>query len=92
MTISLRSVKMLMLSVSPGRKISADAASLLKVYLEKRAKEITSHASNIHDAENAMCDQIGARRKKILALRHIKMAIDGKYPALQEEGRDDSEH
>ena len=92
MTISHRSIKMLMHGVCPGRKISTDAARLLKVYLEKRAKEITSHASKIHDAENSMCDQIGARRKKILALRHIKIAIDGKYPALQEEGRDDSEH
>ena len=92
MTISLRSVKMLMHSTSPGRKISADAARLLKVYIERRAKEITIHASRIHDAENSMCDQIGARRKKVLALRHIKMAIDGKYPGLQEEGRDDSEH
>ena len=92
MTISLRSVKMLMHTVCPGRKVSADAARLLKVYIEKRGREIALHASKIHDAENAMCDQIGARRKKTLALRHIKMAIDGKYPALQEEGRDDSEH
>lgn len=92
MTISLRSIKMLMHSVSPGRKISADAARLLKVYIEKRAKEVAAHASRIHDAENSMCDQIGARRKKTLSPRHIKMAIEGKYPNLRGEGHDPSEH
>ena len=92
MTISLRSIKTLMHAVCPGRKISADAARLLKIYLEKRAEDIAVHASRIHDAENSMCDQVGARRKKILAPRHIKMAIDGKYPSLRGEGHDPSEH
>ena len=92
MTISLRSIKMIMNGVVPGRKISGDAARLLKVYLEREAEEISIQAARIHEKENLLRDQIGERRKKRLSPRHIKMAIDGKYQGLQEGGRDNSEH
>jgi hypothetical protein len=92
MTISLRSIKMIMNGVVPGRKISGDAARLLKVFLERKAEELTVQAARIHERENLMRDQLGERRKKILAPRHVKMAIDGKFPRMEENGLETSEH
>jgi len=91
MTISLRSIKTLMHSIVPG-KISEDAARLLKVYLERKAEELTIQASRIHQRENLMRDQVGVRHKEILSPKHIKMAIDGKFSDLQENGHAPSEH
>lgn len=79
MTISLRSIKVLMHNTVPGGKISEDSARLLKVYLERRAEELTIQASRIHERENAMRQQIGERSKVRLSPKHIKMAIDGKF-------------
>lgn len=92
MTISLRSVRMLMRNTVPGRKVSEDAARLLKVFLERKAEELTLYASRIHDRENEMRSQLGDRQKVILSMRHLKMAIDGKFPNLSEEERVNSEH
>lgn len=92
MTISLRSVKLLMRSTVPGRKVSEDAIRLLKVFLERKAEELTVQASRIQARENDMRVQIGERQKVVLSARHVKMAIDGKYQALREESGADSEH
>jgi len=92
MTISLRSVKTLMRNALPGRKISEDAVGLLKVYLERKAEELTIQASRIHERENRMRDELGDRHKVILSSRHVKMAIDGKFSNAQEEGHVDSQH
>ena len=91
MTISLRSIKVLMHNTVPGGKISEDSARLLKVYLERRAEELTIQASRIHERENQMRDQLGERHKVILSPRHVKMAIDGKFSSSQGD-RDVSEH
>jgi hypothetical protein len=79
MTISLRSIKVLMHNTVPGRKIADDAARLLKIYLERKAEELTIQASRIHDGENVMRRQIGDRPKVRLSPKHIKMAIEGKF-------------
>jgi len=91
MSISLRSIKLLMHNTVPGRKVSEDAARLLKIYLERKAEELTVHASRIHDMENQMRDQLGERHKVILSPRHVKMAIDGKYSSQRENGHGNSE-
>ena len=92
MTISLRSVKMLMRNTIPGRKISEDAARLLKVFLERKAEELTIHASRIHERENQMRDQLGEKHKVILSPRHVKMAIDGKFSSSKGVDNGNSEH
>lgn len=90
MTISLRSIRLLMQKTVPGRKISEDAARLLKIHLERVAEGITVQASRIHDRENRLRDEIGDRHKVILSRQHLKMAIDGKY-AVSEDRHGDSE-
>jgi hypothetical protein len=75
----------------PGRKISDDAARLLKVYLERKAEEVTIQAERIHDKENQMRDQLGEEHKVILSPRHLKMAIDGKF-SNQQEVKHEGEH
>jgi hypothetical protein len=92
MGISLRSVKQKMRETVPGQKISEDAVRLLKVYLERRAEELTVRASRIHQRENLMRDQLGEHHKVILSPRHVKMAIEGKFSDLQEDGHVPSEH
>lgn len=92
MGISLRSIKQKMHETVPGQKISEDAVSLLKVYLERRAEELTVRASRIHQRENLMRDQLGEHHKVILSPRHVKMAIEGKFSDLQEDGHAPSEH
>ena len=92
MTISLRSVKMLMHDVVPGIKISEDAVRVLKVYLERKGEELTIHASRIREKENEMRDQLGERHKKILSTRHLTMAIDGKFSKKQEDESVNSQH
>ena len=87
MTISLRSIKLLMHNTVPGRKVSEDAARLLKVFLERKAEELTIQASRIHDRENQMRDVLGEEHKVILSPKHLKMAIDGKFAEPKEEGR-----
>lgn len=79
MTISLRSIKLLMRKKAPDMPISHDAALLLKIDLERRVENITVQASQIHDRENAMRRQIGERPKIRLSPKHIKMAIEGKF-------------
>jgi len=79
MTISLRSIRLLMHRAVPGQKISEDAARLLKIFLERRAEELTIQASRIHERENRMRDEIGERQKVRLSPKHVKMAIDGKF-------------
>lgn len=79
MAISLRSIKVLMHNTVPGRKISDDAARLLKIHLERKAEELTIQASRIHERENAIRQQIGDRPKVRLSPKHVKMAIDGKF-------------
>ena len=79
MTISLRSIKLLMHIAIPGQKISEDAARLLKIFLERKAEELAIQASRIHERENAMRREIGERPRVRLATKHIKMAIDGKF-------------
>jgi hypothetical protein len=86
MTISLRSIKVLMHKAVPGEeKISEDAARLLQVYLERKAEELTIQASRVHERENVMRDQLGERHKVILSPRHLKMAIDGKFAGTGED-------
>jgi hypothetical protein len=92
MTISLRSIKVLMHNIVPGRKVSEDAARLLKVFLERKAEELTIQASRIHDRENQMRDQLGEVHKVILSPKHLKMAIDGKFSSSQGDSHGDSEH
>lgn len=91
MTISLRSIKVLMHNTVPGGKISEEAARLLKIFLERKAEELTIQASRIHERENMMRDQLGERHKVILSPRHVKMAIDGKFSSSQGD-HDVSEH
>jgi len=79
MTFSLRSIKLLMHDTIPGRKISDDAVRLLKIFIERKAEEITIQASRIHERENMMRQEIGERPKVRLSPKHIKMAIDGKF-------------
>jgi Iap family predicted aminopeptidase len=88
--ISLRSVKLIMHSVVPG-PISEDAVRLLKVFLERKAEELTLHASRIHNWENEMRDELGERHKVILSPKHLKMAIEGKYSKSPENGHANSE-
>jgi hypothetical protein len=93
MTISLRSIKTLMHRAVPGeKKISEDSARLLIIFLERKAEELTIQASRIHEKENRMRSQVGARQKVILSPKHIKMAIEGKFSDLQENGYAPSEH
>ncbi len=85
MTISLRSIKALMHKAAPsGRKIEDDAARLLRIYIERRAEELTLQATRIHDRENAMRKEIGDRPKVRLSPKHVKMAIDGKFAGGEE--------
>jgi aldehyde:ferredoxin oxidoreductase len=84
MGISLRSIKLLMRRTVPGRKVSDDAALLLKAFLERKAEDLTIHASRIHERENLMRKQLGEREKVILSPRHVKMAIDGKFSQGEE--------
>jgi hypothetical protein len=86
MTISLRSIKTLMHGTVPGRKISEDAARLLKIFLERKAEEVTIQAARIHERENEMRQQVGERIKKRLSPKHIKMAIDGKFAGEGADG------
>jgi len=79
MTISLRSIRLLMQKVVPGRKISEDAVRLLVQHLEHKARELSIQASRIHDKENSLRDQLGERHKVILSHEHMRMAIDGKF-------------
>jgi len=92
MPISMRSVKTLMQRTVPGKKVSGDAARLLLAYLERRAEDLTIHAGRVHEYENAMLSQCGARRKVILSPRHMKMAIDGKFPMAPGNDEGGSEH
>jgi len=85
MTISLRSIKILMHNTVPGGKISEDAARLLKAFLERKAEELTIQASRIHERENQMRGQLGEKHKVILSPRHLKMAIDGKFSNQKED-------
>jgi hypothetical protein len=48
-------------NIVPGGKISDDAAILLKVFLERKAEELTIQASRIHERENLMRDQLGEK-------------------------------
>jgi predicted nucleic acid-binding Zn-ribbon protein len=80
-----------MLGAVPGRRFSDNSVKLLKVFLERKAEELTIHASRIHDRENAMRDQLGEAHKKTLTCEHLKMAIDGKFSSSQGD-RDVSEH
>jgi hypothetical protein len=70
----------------PGRKISDDAARLLKIHLERKAEELTIQASRIHEKENQMRDQLGEKHKVILSPRHLKMAIEGKFAGGDQKG------
>lgn len=72
-------------------RISEDAASLLRVYLERKAEDLTQLASRIHDRENAMRDELGERHKLTLTPEHIKMAIDGKFTRHSEGQHADSQ-
>ena len=65
---------------APGRCISHDSVLLLKVHLERVAEAVISRASAIHDRENEMRKQMVERPKVRLSHKHIKMAIDGKFP------------
>ena len=92
MTFSLNGIKQLMRRTIPGKKVSDDAARLLKVYLERKAEDLTIHAARIHDRENTLRSQLGERQKVILSPRHMRMAIDGKYPDLEGSVNGRSEH
>jgi hypothetical protein len=70
----------------PGRKISDDAARLLKIHLERKAEELTIQASRIHDRENAMRREVGDRPKVRLSPKHVKMAIEGKFAGGDQNG------
>jgi hypothetical protein len=83
MTLSLSTNMRLIRQKTPGTPISHDAALLLKIDLERRAESITFQASQIHDRENAMRQQIGERPKVRLSPRHVKMAIDRKFVGEQ---------
>jgi len=79
MTISLRSIKLLMKNTAPGRKISEEAVRTVKTVVERKAEELTIQASRIHDRENDLRRAIGARPKVVLTKKHIEMAIDGRF-------------
>jgi len=90
MSISLRSIKGLMRRAAPDRKTSAEGARFLRSHLERTAEELTLHASRIHDRENAVRAQVGERPRAILAEKHLKMALEGKFPELRFKEYDDS--
>ncbi|MEW5747203.1 MAG: hypothetical protein AB1793_00235 [Candidatus Thermoplasmatota archaeon] len=87
MTISLRSVRMLLGQKAPERKIERAAVETLKSHLENEAISIAVRASSIHDRENFLRAQLGERRKARLSARHVRMAIEGKF---QGKGGDDT--
>jgi hypothetical protein len=61
------------------KRISEDAVRLLKIFLERKAEELTAHATRIHVRENSLRDELGERHKETLTEEHVKMAIDGKF-------------
>jgi hypothetical protein len=85
MTLSTRSLMRLAHLKAPETDISRDAITLLKLHLERVAEAILSHASSIHDRENAMRQSVGERPKVRLSPKHIKMAIDGKFAGENDE-------
>jgi hypothetical protein len=89
MTISLRSVKTLMHSTVPGRKISKDAVLMLKMHLESKAEQLTEKAIRAYDSENLMRKKLGEREKKLIAPRHMIAAIEGRF--LDEEKANDED-
>ena len=92
MTISLRSIKRLMQSSAPGRKVSNEAVKHLTTYLELRAEELAIQASRIQDRENQMRDIVGLRHKVILTRKHLEMALEGKFASSKENDHADSQH
>lgn len=91
MTISFRSVKLLMEKAIPGRRISDASVKLLRVYLERRAEELSIHAARIHDRENSMRDELGEAHKATLTADHLRMALEGKFKRPPEENHADSQ-
>lgn len=85
MTLSRRSIRNMMHEVAPGQAISEDAVSIMKIYIERNIKDLTIQASRILEWENKTRRQIGEKLRSRLAPRHIKNAIDDKYPGLKEE-------
>lgn len=79
MTISLRSIKMIMQNAAPEIPISDEAAKILKVHLEEHGRSLAEQASRIQQRENELRKTIGERLKKRLSGKHMKMAIEGKY-------------
>ena len=84
MSISLRSIREKMRETLPGQKISEDAVRMLRIHVEREIVKLTHHANAVHDGENEMRKQIGERSKVILSARHMKMAIQGRLPKLEE--------
>jgi len=82
--LSFRSVERLIRNTISGVSISKDAIRLMKLHLENVGKDLALHASRIHARENDMRKQIGERKKARLSPKHVKMAIDGKYPEREE--------
>lgn len=91
MSISLRSVKTIMLEVTGRKRISKGAVKLVKAYLDGAAQGLVLHASRIHDRENIIRKQVGERPKVILTEKHLEMALNGKFPELRSKDYDDSQ-
>lgn len=87
LTISLRSIKMLMQSAAPEIPISDEAAKMLKVHLEEHGHSLAEQASRIQQRENELRKTIGERLKKRLSAKHMRMAIDGKFVESGENQR-----
>lgn len=85
MTLSERSLMRLAHLKTSETDISRDAITLLKLHLERVAETILSEASSIHARENAMRQQIGERPIVRLSVKHMKMAIDGKFAGENDE-------
>ena len=91
MSISLRSIRLLMQEVLPDKKISEDAVRMVRIHLEREVKGLTAFAAEVHKRENEFRRAIGDPPKVILSNRHMDMAIQGKMPALPEDRHDRSE-
>lgn len=83
MRISLRSIKNIIQDQTQKKRISKMAVRVLQEHLEGVAKEMAKHASRIHDRENTVRAQVGERKKVVLAEKHFRMALEGKFPELR---------
>ena len=91
MSISLRSVRTIMLEVTGNKRLSKGAIELVIRHLDGTARGLVLHASRIHDRENILRKQVGERPKVILAEKHLKQALEGQFPELRTKDYDDSQ-